>query len=137
MREGQDEEKRRKNLSRERAVLRATRSLVKSYVAQVTGGKRAYDAHHGPKTLVRYEDLRAEPVATMGRICSELGLAVGGDEIRRAVEKNSWEKVPEDEKGSGKFYRKASPGGWREDLSPEQVSLIEEIAAEPIAEFYR
>ena len=42
------------------------------------------------------------------------------------VEKHSWENIPEEEKGEGKFYRKATPGGWREDLTPGQVEMVEE-----------
>ncbi len=136
MREGQDEDKRRANVSTERGALRFVRNLANQYVRQMTNGKRAYDAHRGRKSLVRYEDLRAEPVETMKRLCSQLGIPAGEEETRRAVERHSWERVPAEEKGSGKFYRKAKPGGWREDLTPEQAKLVEEIAAPLIAELY-
>jgi hypothetical protein len=52
------------------------------------------------------------------------------------VEKNAWENIPEDLKGGGKFFRKASPGGWREDLTPEQAEMVEKITAPVLAEFY-
>jgi hypothetical protein len=39
-------------------------------------------------------------------------------------------------KGQGKFYRKASPGGWRDDLTPRQAKLVEEITAPVMGEFY-
>jgi hypothetical protein len=38
-------------------------------------------------------------------------------------------------KGGGKFYCKAEPGGWREDLTPEQA-MVERITAPVLAEFY-
>jgi LPS sulfotransferase NodH len=136
MRAGQDEDKRRQGLSTEQGVRRFVRNLAIQYVRQVTNGKKAYDAHRGRKSLVRYEDLRTEPVATMKRLCSQLEIATDEEEIRRVVERHSWERVPEDEKGSGKFYRKAKPGSWQEDLTPEQAKLVEEIAAPLIAEFY-
>ncbi|MGH3144693.1 MAG: hypothetical protein ACRDTR_02720 [Rubrobacter sp.] len=44
--------------------------------------------------------------------------------------------MPEDQKGEGKFYRKASPGGWRDDLTPEQVEVVEKITAPLLKEFY-
>lgn len=106
------------------------------YLAQMSAAKQAYDEHAGRKTLIRYEDLRADGSRTMRRACSELGLAVPEERLLRVVEKHSWENIPEDKKGQGKFHRKASPGGWREDLTPEQADIIEEITAPLLKEFY-
>jgi hypothetical protein len=58
------------------------------------------------------------------------------EKLARAVEKHSWEYIPEEEKGEGKFYRKATPGGWREDLTPEQAKIVEEITAPLLKELY-
>ena len=52
------------------------------------------------------------------------------------VKKHSWENIPEEEKGEGKFYRKATPGSWCEDLTPEQAEIVASIAAPLIEEFY-
>ncbi|CAN5145551.1 hypothetical protein BH18ACT10_BH18ACT10_16580 [soil metagenome] len=52
------------------------------------------------------------------------------------MEKHSWENIPEGKNGPDKFYRKASPGGWREDLTPEQVQTVERITASLLEEFY-
>ena len=57
-------------------------------------------------------------------------------ELARAVEKHSWENIPEEKKGEGKFYRKATPGGWQEDLTPEQAQIVERITAPLLNEFY-
>ncbi|MGH3086798.1 MAG: sulfotransferase domain-containing protein, partial [Rubrobacteraceae bacterium] len=109
---------------------------AKTYMQQVGSAKKAYDAHKGPKTLVRYEDLRADTLGTMKRLYSEIGVSVDEDELTRSVEKHSWESIPEEKKGEGKFYRKATPGGWREDLTPEQARAVEEITAPLLAELY-
>ena len=98
--------------------------------------REAYEAHEGPKTLVKYEELRADTPGTMKRIYSDLGVAVGEEEIARAVREHSWENIPEEEKGPDRFYRKATPGGWREDLTPEQVQTVERITAPLLEEFY-
>ena len=37
------------------------------------------------------------------------------------LEGHAWENIPDRKKGAGKFYRKGSPGGWSEDLTPEQI----------------
>jgi len=106
------------------------------YLHNVGNVREAYYSHNGPKVLVRYEDLRTDTLSTMRRIYSSLGIEVHEQELTRAVEKHSWENVPEEEKGEGKFHRKAKPGGWREDLTPEQVKTVERITAPLLEEFY-
>ena len=86
--------------------------------------------------LVRYEELRADTLGTMKRMYSKLDVPVDEAELERAVEKHSWENIPEEEKGEGKFYRKATPGGWREDLTEEQARAVEEITAPLLEEYY-
>jgi hypothetical protein len=110
--------------------------MAASYLRNVGSAKEAYDAHQGPKVLVRYEELRADTLGTMRRIYSTLGIEVDEKELARVVEKHSWESIPEDQKGEGKFYRKATPGGWREDLTPEQVKIIEKVTAPFLETFY-
>ncbi len=98
--------------------------------------KAAYDAHKGPKVVIRYEELNADALGTMQRLYSTLGVPVDKEELARVVEKHSWENIPEEEKGEGKFYRKATPGGWEQDLTPEQVSIVERITAPLLKDFY-
>jgi Sulfotransferase domain len=109
---------------------------AKNYLGQMGKAKEAYASHKGPKVLVRYEELRADTLGTMKRIYSTLGIEVDQDELARIVEKHSWENIPEDQKGEGKFYRKASPGSWREDLTPEQTETVERITAPLLKELY-
>jgi hypothetical protein len=52
------------------------------------------------------------------------------------VTKHSWENIPAEEKGEGKFYRKATPGGWSEDLTPEQAEIVAKITAPFLSEYY-
>ncbi|MBA2533477.1 MAG: sulfotransferase [Rubrobacter sp.] len=106
------------------------------YLEQISRVREAYNAHRGRKVLVRYEDLRADTLGTMKRICSALEIPVPEGTLIRAVEKHSWERVPEQEKGEGRFYRKARPGGWREDLTPGQIDTIERVTAPLLDEFY-
>jgi hypothetical protein len=112
------------------------RNRSRKYLQHAGSAQRAYDAHRGPKVLVRYEELRADTLGTMKRIYSNLGIEVDEEELTLVVEKHSWENIPELEKGEGKFYRKASPGGWREDLTPEQAKIIEKEAAPLLEKFY-
>jgi hypothetical protein len=109
---------------------------ARRYVRDVGNAKKAYDAHRGLKVLVRYEDLRADTLQTMKRIYSELEMPVEEVELARSVEKHSWEKIPEEEKGEGKFHRKAKPGGWREDLTSRQAEIVEGVAGSLLRELY-
>jgi hypothetical protein len=109
---------------------------ARRYLRGMGNAKMAYDAHDGPKALVRYEELRADTLGTTRRIYSTLGVTVNEEELARVVEEHSWENIPEEEKGEGKFYRKASPGSWREDLTPEQADMVEKVTAPLLKELY-
>jgi Sulfotransferase domain len=112
------------------------RMRANSYVQQIEKTRQAYRAHEGHKVMVRYEDLRADTLGTMKCIYSALEIPFGEAELARSVEKNSWENIPEEEKGEGKKRRKAKPGGWREDLTARQAEIVEDITAPILNEFY-
>jgi hypothetical protein len=112
------------------------RRRAQNYVRHAGKARDAYEAHKGPKVLIRYEELRDDTLGTMERLYSTLGIEVGERDLARAVEKHAWENIPQKEKGKGKFYRKATPGGWREDLTPSQVEIVEQVSAPLLKEFY-
>ncbi len=112
------------------------RTLAGNCARNMGGAVAAYHAHKGPKTLVRYEDLNKDALGAMRRIHRELDLPVEETELARSVERHSWENIPKRKRGEGKFYRKAAPGSWREDLTPRQVEIVERATAPLIEEFY-
>jgi hypothetical protein len=112
------------------------KALAKSFLQNAGNAKMAYDAHNGRKVLVKYEELRADTLGTMKRIYSALEIPVNEKELLQAVEQHAWEAIPEENKGEGKFYRKATPGGWRKDLTPRQARLVEHITSPLLKEFY-
>ena len=112
------------------------RRRAQNYVRHAGKARDAYEAHKGPKVLIRYEELREDALGTMERLYSTLGIQVREEELARAVEKHAWENIPEKEKGQGKFYRRAKPGGWREDLTHAQVEIVEQVSAPLLKEFY-
>lgn len=112
------------------------RKLAKRYLNNLESAKRAYEEHRGPKTLVLYEDLRGDTQGVMKRMYSELGMEIDEAQLVRAVKMHAWEHVPEGMKGKGKKFRRASPRGWREDLTPEQAKMVERITAPVMTEFY-
>jgi hypothetical protein len=112
------------------------RAAAELYLRDVGKAKEAFDAFDGRKVLVRYEGLRADAFGELKRTYSTLGIPAADDQLRRVVEKHDWENIPERRKGAGKSHRKAKPGGWREDLTPEQAASVEEITATVLEEFY-
>ena len=113
-----------------------TKHLAEDFFKVVSQVQRAYQAHQGKKVLVRYEDLREDTIGTLETMYGALGIEVDKAQLEAAVAKHSWEQIPDSIKGSGKFYRKAAPGGWREDLSPDQIKLVEDITGPILSEFY-
>ncbi|TCJ20693.1 glycosyltransferase [Rubrobacter taiwanensis] len=114
----------------------ATRRMAEQYRQVVSLVKEAYDKHPGRKALVRYEDLRRDTFGTLKAMYRDLGIAVDDERLQVAIEKHSWERIPPEEKGTGKFFRKGCIGGWKEDLSDEQVRIIEEVTGHLLSEFY-
>ena len=134
MQEGMDEWARR-DLDSEKDVQRYLRALSRQYVRQMGNGKKAFDEHEGRKVMVRYDDLRTQTLDTMRDLCAALDLPFTEQRLAEVVEKHSFEKIPQRERGEGKFYRRATSGGWKDDLTPEQAKIVEDIAAPLIEEF--
>ena len=91
--------------------------------------------------LVKYEELRGSPADTLGRILSYLGAERSTEAIERAVSGNSIERMrqKEDRADSHHFVKrdptshfvgKGLVGGWREELSREQLARIERGAGD-------
>ena len=112
------------------------RGAAKTYLRDIELTDQAYQAHEGRKVLIRYEDLKADTLGTLKHIYSALEIPIDEGDLIRAIEKYSWENIPEDKKGPGKIRRKASPGGWREDLTPEQIEIVEKENAQILDQFY-
>jgi len=100
---------------------------------QVNG---AFEAHRGPKARVRYEDLRAHPVEVLGQVCRTLAIPASDGDVVTTVDRWAWEQIPSEMRGEGKFFRKATPGAWRGDLTPQQVEIIEGETAPILSEFF-
>ena len=133
MQEGMDEWARR-DLDSEKDVQRYLRALSRQYLRQMGNGKKAFDAHDGRKIMVRYDDLRTRTLGTMRDLCAALELPVTEERLAQVVDKHSFENIPQRERGEGKFYRKATSGGWKDDLTPEQAKIVEDITAPLINE---
>ena len=96
--------------------------------------EEAYRDHRGPKHLVRYEDLLADPLMHVREIFDWLGLGVGGEELSDFIARDAFESVPEDKRGADQFHRAASPGLWRENLTQAEQQTLSELIGPKLAE---
>jgi len=77
--------------------------------------------------LVKYEDMLKDTQNELEKIYKFLEINISKDKIQNIVTKYDFSKIPAREKGSGKFYRSASPGLWREHFSDEEQNMMNEI----------
>ena len=95
-----------------------------------------------PVHLVRYEDLKADAVATLSPVFAAIGLECTDEQLKAAVEETRFERLKASEAERGfretspktrEFFRKGQAGGWREELSTDQVAAVEADHAETMA----
>lgn len=88
--------------------------------------------------LVRYEDILCDPFREVGKLVHFIGLHPTAEQIRKAIEKSSFDKMKqiEEKKGLGpildkgdpqiRFIRKGGSSNWREYLGEKEKALIKE-----------
>jgi hypothetical protein len=96
--------------------------------------QRAYEAHPGPKLLVRYEDILVDPAAQLRSLLDWLGLRMGDGDLQAAIERHAFERVPEEKRGGREFFRAASPGLWQQNFRPEEQAVLEEVMGPKLRE---
>lgn len=95
--------------------------------------QRAYDAHPPDRrVLVRYEELLEDPARELGRVLETIGLPATREKIEQVAAKHAYARVPADERGAGKFVRRASPGGWAERLSDEEQTALLDVLGDAV-----
>ncbi|MGB0525427.1 MAG: sulfotransferase domain-containing protein [Flammeovirgaceae bacterium] len=82
---------------------------------------------------VRYEDLKRTPYQTFSKVIQQLNLDFSEDEIKRAIEASSFNKLQLLEKEDGfdekpisakQFFRKGEIDAWRNELNQAQQAQI-------------
>jgi len=92
-------------------------------------------ANNGNMMVVRYEDLRKDPVPLFAQMADFLGANVSDEKIKQAVENNSIQNMRKKEDKEpvrasikGRFVRDGKVRGWVSKLTPEQVARIDKVA---------
>jgi Sulfotransferase family len=97
--------------------------------------QRVY-ARHPPdrRVLVRYENLVAEPVRELARICAYLPLEASADTLAEVSARHAYTAVPPVAKGDDKEIRSARPGAWCHNLTPREHDVMHEVMGAKLAE---
>ncbi len=111
------------------AVQSAHKWLWRTEVVQ-----RAYAEHRGPRLIVRYEELLRDPTTHLREIFAWLELPIDESRLAAWIDKHSFEQVPEEARGAREFFREARPGAWRENLSDEEQSAVEDVIGPKLRE---
>jgi len=89
--------------------------------------------------LVRFDEMRRDPEASLAKMMDFLGMPVDWQVIHRAVTNNSVEKMRDKEKSQpqrasakGRFIRSGAVGGWRDKFTEAQIQLVQQYAGDTL-----
>jgi hypothetical protein len=101
-----------------------------------TEAVQATFARHDPRrrVLIRYEEMRSDPVSALARICPVLGIDADRGRLDAIASANSYARVPVTDKGAGRAIRRAKPGGWAETMSEAEIRAMHEILGDKLTE---
>jgi hypothetical protein len=86
------------------------------------------------RVLIRYEEMRDDPVAALSRISAMLGIDASAEQLEEIAAANAFSRVPKADKGAGREIRQAEPGGWAKHMSREEILEMHEILGEKLDE---
>lgn len=92
----------------------------------------AHDAHPAHlRRRVRYEDMLADTVVHLRDLDDWLDLGLG-DAVAEVAHAGSVAQQPAEVRGQGRFVRSATPGGWQETFTPDEVAMVDAIMGETL-----
>jgi sulfotransferase family protein len=86
------------------------------------------------RVMIRYEEMREDPVTALQRISDLLGIEASRDQLGAIASANEFSRVPETHKGKGREIRRAEPGGWADHMSRDEIIAMHEILADKLDE---
>ena len=86
------------------------------------------------RVLIRYEEMRADPVAALERICAMLGIEASREQLDEIAGTHSYSSVPKADKGTGREIRRAEPGGWTDHMTRQEIIEMHDILADKLDE---
>jgi hypothetical protein len=117
----------------ERARLRFIEYQANIWVKQMKLLMKTFEFHSKDlRLIIKYEDLRARTFEVLHRVYNFLDIEVSDEKLKRLVTKYSYENIPEDWKGNGKFIGNASPGKWKNTFDENEKEIMRNIMADTL-----
>lgn len=79
---------------------------------------------------VFYEKIHAEPQSELERLHRWMGLDTDPELVERSIAASRIDKLRANAKAPTGFFRRGSAGGWRDELSPSEIKVIEHEAGD-------
>jgi len=77
----------------------------------------AYQQHQPSlRFLIKYEDLRKDTFSVLKKVYEFLNIKINDQELKNIVHTYNFENIDDSLKGKGKFFRKATPGSWKNNF---------------------
>lgn len=86
-----------------------------------------------PVHIIRYEDMKLEPIRTFAEAIKFIGLDYSEEQLKEAILKSDFKKLKDDEDKNGfkekpskvkSFFRKGEIGDWGNHLTKEQINKL-------------
>ena len=92
---------------------------------------------HNPnlRYLLKYEELKNNTFDQLKKTYEFIGENINDKDLNDIIERYDFENIPPEEKGSGKFYRSATPGAWKKNFSRSEQQLMNSIMGNTLAQF--
>lgn len=90
--------------------------------------------------IIRYEDMRTNPLESIGRVLKAVGADYSIDRLEEVIEANNIEKILAKRRKDGTqdgnfFIRRGKIGGWSDTLDEKSIALIEKDAGDLLDRF--
>lgn len=79
------------------------------------------------RLLVKYEELRENTFEHLKKIYNFLNIEVDDETLNSLIKRHDFDNIPSNQKGPGKFYRSASPGGWKKSFNENEKREMNSI----------
>ena len=133
-------------MASERYVLPPVPGQLEQVLLDWSGHVRSWTQARGMQLhVMRYEDMARVPYKTFAALSRFLGLPEEKARIHRAIRFSAFREMKKQESESGfvearpdgkaKFFRSGKAGGWRKELSPNQIARIIESHGEIMTEY--
>jgi len=85
--------------------------------------------NHSPnlRLLIKYEELRKNPLEELRKIYKFLEIEITEIELIKIISEYNFENFPDEDKGTGKQRRSATPGKWKENFSKKKKKKTKKI----------